>query len=181
MLTEDAVIKSLNDCIPPDSGWHLEAAISVNDSGEIVGRGRQNGRTRAFLLVPIPAIINVAVDIKPGSCPNTLNTKSQGVLPVAIVGTGDFNISTIDPASVRLAGVAPLRSSEEDVATPLVDKIDECECTTDGPDGYLDLTLKFDTQEIFAALGDVEDSDLLSLTLTGQPERGIWRNRYRRL
>lgn len=101
--------------------------------------------------------IEVAVDIKPGSCPNPLNVKSKGVLPVAVLGTKDFDVFTIDTASVRLAGVAPLRSSFEDVATP----------GEDGSDGYMDLTLKFDTQEIVAALGPVYDGDVIELTLTG--------------
>ena len=42
------------------------------------------------------------------------------------------------------------------------------DCTTDGPDGWLDLTLKFDNQEIVAALGAVEDGECLLLTLTGE-------------
>ena len=41
----------------------------------------------------------VALDIMPQSCPNPLNAKSKGVLPVAILGTRgtpDFDVSTID-------------------------------------------------------------------------------------
>jgi hypothetical protein len=109
----------------------------------------------------------LAVDIKPGSCPNPLNVKSQGVLPAAILGTDTLDVTTIDPASVRLAGVEPLRWAIEDVATPMADSAEDCECTTEGPDGYDDLTLKFDTQAIVAALGDVEDGAELELTLTG--------------
>ena len=40
--------------------------------------------------------IEVFVDIKPGSCPNPLNTGSKGVLPVAIAGTVDFDVTVID-------------------------------------------------------------------------------------
>lgn len=114
-----------------------------------------------------PTVIPVEIDIKPGSCPNPLNIKSKGVLPVAILGTENFDVSPIDAASIRLAGVAPIHSSFEDVATPMSDGADECECTTEGPDGYVDLTLKFDTQEIVDSLGEVDDGDILLLTLTG--------------
>ena len=72
----------------------------------------------------------------------------------------------IDPGSVRLEGVAPLRSSVEDVATPRFDD-EGCECTAGGPDGLLDLTLKFDTQALIAALGTVTDREERPLTLTG--------------
>jgi PKD repeat protein len=111
-------------------------------------------------------VIPVPVDIKPTSCPNPLNTKSNGVLPVAILGTEDFDVMSIDPATIRLEGVAPLRWAYEDVATP-VDLVDRCDCTTLGPDGYVDLTLKFDTEAIVAALGTVYDGEIRSLDLTG--------------
>jgi len=115
--------------------------------------------------VPVP------VDIKPESCPNPLNVKSKGVLPVAILGTEDFDVTQIDPATIELEGVAPLRWDLEDVATPyepFVGKEDCMEdCIIDGPDGFLDLTLKFDTQEVVDALGEVFDGECLPLTLTG--------------
>ena len=60
----------------------------------------------------------VDVDIKPTSCPNPLNVKSGGVLPVAILGTEDFDVAEIDASTVQLAGVSPLRWSIEDVAAP---------------------------------------------------------------
>ena len=92
------------------------------------------------------------------------------MLPVAILGTEDLDIATIDPASIRLAGVAPIRSNVEDVGTPFepfVGKGSIYDCNIEGPDGYIDLTLKFDTQEIVEALGEVEDGEGLVLTLTG--------------
>jgi len=114
--------------------------------------------------------VQVAVDIKPGSCPNPLNLASRGVLPVAILGTEEFDVTGIDTASIRLEGVSPVRSHYEDVATPVTDG-NECECNAEGPDGYLDLTLKFKTQqlaeEIVNSLGEITAGDELVLTLTG--------------
>jgi len=113
----------------------------------------------------------ISIDIKPSSCPNPLNTKSRGVLPVAILGTADFDVLEVDPVSVRLEGVAPLRSALEDVATPFVPfttgKTDASDCTDEGADGFDDLNLKFRTQDIVAALGAVSDGDVLVLELTG--------------
>jgi hypothetical protein len=112
----------------------------------------------------------VAVDIKPQSCPNPLGTKDRGVLPIAILGTGDFDVTMVDPASVELEGVSPLKWALEDVATPygqLPEDPDAHACTTEGPDGYMDLTLKFAVQEVVAALGEVNDGDVLVLQLTG--------------
>lgn len=116
-------------------------------------------------------MVQVAVDIKPGSCPNPLNTKSKGVLTVAILGTEDFDPTDIDPTTVLLSrevcedGISPIRWSYEDVATPFEGT--GCDCHDLDGDGYLDLTLKFKTQEVLASLGDVNDGEVIKLTISG--------------
>jgi hypothetical protein len=113
-------------------------------------------------------VIQVAFDIKPGGCPSPLNTNSRGVLPAAILGTEDFDVTQIDVATIELEGVAPLRSSLEDVATPFDLAIEDCmDCSAEGRDGFLDLTLKFSNQEIVAALGEVLDRECRVLQVTG--------------
>jgi hypothetical protein len=47
-------MQDLNALIPPASGWELVEAFDVNEGGQIVGIGRHTGRTRAFLLSPVP-------------------------------------------------------------------------------------------------------------------------------
>jgi hypothetical protein len=43
----------LNGLIPAQSGWKLEAAIGINERGEIIGRGDQmEGDDQGFLLIP---------------------------------------------------------------------------------------------------------------------------------
>ena len=82
----------------------------------------------------------------------------------------------VDPETVLLEGVAPLRWSYEDVATPYepyVGKEGAFACTTEGPDGYLDLVFHFDTQELVAILGEVVDGDVLVLHLTGNLLEGF--------
>jgi hypothetical protein len=78
------------------------------------------------------------VDIKPGSYPNPVNPSSQGVVPVAILGSDFFDVRAVDTATIEIdddrlpgGGVAPTRvqKSLEDV----------------NGDGFLDLSLKFAT------------------------------------
>jgi len=128
--------------------------------------------------------IAVAFDVKPGSCPNPLNVKpfeetpkdaksmKGGVLPVAILGGMALDVNDIDVSSLLLEGVAPIRDSYEDVAAPVVDG-EECECTDAGPDGYMDLTLKFNKSEIVEALGEVAPGDVIELTITGETIDGL--------
>ncbi len=115
-----------------------------------------------------------------GICPNPLNARSKGDLPVAFIGTAALDGTTIDAASVRLLDVAPFRSSLEDVATPFqpfIGKSVASDCTDQGSDGLTDLILKFDKQEVLqaieTALGrQVRDREVLVLTLTGNLKDG---------
>jgi streptogramin lyase len=146
--------------------------ISVSPTGDIWwAETFDTGRGGVGRFSPAPEPQAVPVDIKPASCPNPLNVDGRGVLPVAILGTGEFDVTQVDPASVTLAGVSPLRWDWEDVATPFgppfVGKEDAYDCIEEGPDGYMDLTLKFDTQEVVAALGEVSEGNVLVLQLTG--------------
>lgn len=87
----------------------------------------------------------VTINIKQKS----LNPKSQGVIPVAILSTADFDASTVNPLSVRFGpGQAPEihnRGHGEDA----------------NGDGKNDLVLHFDTQASGIKCGDT------SATLTG--------------
>jgi hypothetical protein len=51
---------------------------------------------RTFLEVPL--------DIKPGSYPNSINLGSNGVVPVAILSIDNFSAVQVDPDTVELAG-----------------------------------------------------------------------------
>ena len=112
--------------------------------------------------------MGVDLDIKPTSCPNPLNVSGKGVLPVAILGSDELDVNDIDLATVQLAGVSPLRSSVEDVTSPLEDPQEDCECSTAGPDGFEDLTLKFEKQLIVGTLGAVDNGDVITLEITGE-------------
>ena len=44
----------LNTLLPKHSGWVLHDARSINNKGQIVGRGTFHGKKRSFLLTPVP-------------------------------------------------------------------------------------------------------------------------------
>ncbi len=104
-------------------------------------------------IVQVP--LDVAIDIKPGSYPNSINLGSQGVVPVAVLTTAEFDASTVDPATVVFAGAAPLRWAMEDVDY----------------DGDLDLIFHFKTQELNLGLTDTE-ATLVGETFGGQTIQG---------
>jgi hypothetical protein len=119
-----------------------------------------------------PTTVDVKIDIKPGSCPNPINLKSKGVLPVAVLGTEDFNVTDINPQSIRLGrtgieeGIAPLHWSYDDVGTPFIG--DPCECHDLNGDGYIDMMFQFDTQDAASKLKLSEFAGgMIPLELTG--------------
>jgi hypothetical protein len=151
----------------PYSGWTGSESVwfKVCDPGELC-----DSTETTFTVTRPGGVISVDMDIKPQSCPNPLNTKSNGVLPVAILGTEDFDVMGVDPNSLLLEGVAPLRWNFEDVSTPIDSEQDTCACTTRRGDGYTDMTLKFETQEIADALeaqAPLVDGETRILTIAG--------------
>jgi hypothetical protein len=93
-----------------------------------------------------PAVITVEIDIKPGSFPNSINLKNQGDIPVAILTTGDFDATTVDPLSVRFGPGAAVESH----GIGHIEDVDQ--------DGDLDLVLHFRTQETGIQCGDTAAS-----------------------
>jgi hypothetical protein len=177
ILDEDGVTEivaaSINDLVNGES--YLALAVPVNGQTELHAEvSHANNGTGTYQFSAGNRILSdslqVSFDIRPQSCPNPINTGIKGVLPVAILGTDEFDVTQIDPETVRLNNVAPLRWSLRDKSTPFLPFVgkENCgDCNELESDGYLDLTLKFDPLEVLATLGDVNDLDCIVLTLTG--------------
>lgn len=96
-------------------------------------------------------------------------------MKVAILGSDEFDATSVDPSTVQLEGASPLRWKFRDVATPYESdnmKGDCKDCTRKGRDGFLDLELKFKKQDIVAALGSVNNGECRVLNLTGKTDEG---------
>ncbi|HUV90747.1 MAG TPA: LamG-like jellyroll fold domain-containing protein [Anaerolineae bacterium] len=102
-----------------------------------------------------PVEVEVEIDVKPGSHPNSINLGSRGVVPVAVWTTDEFDATTIDPGTVKFASASPDKWTEQDV---------------DG-DGDLDLVLHFRTQSLDLEPGSTE-AELTGVTSDGTCIRG---------
>jgi hypothetical protein len=100
---------------------------------------------------PVP----ISIDIKPVTFPNSINPKSKGKIPVAILTTDSFDATAVDPATVLFGAngieAAPVQYAIEDV--------DE--------DGDADMVLHFDTHDTGITCGDI------SASLTGATFSGV--------
>jgi len=60
-------VRDLNDLIPAESGWVLNYAKGINESGQISGYGLFNGRTTGFVLNSTPEPISSALFLLGGA------------------------------------------------------------------------------------------------------------------
>ena len=161
-IWEAGQMHDLNDLVSLPAGWTLAGANDISTGGMIVGYGSRSGQQRAFALIPRP-VLEVIIDIKPGSDPNSINLGSNGVVPVAILSSDGFDATTVDPLTIELAGAAvrlrgkgaPMASSED----------------VNG-DGLLDMVLHVCTQGLELSEGDLE-AELTGRTLEGIDVRGV--------
>jgi hypothetical protein len=101
----------------------------------------------------------VAIDVKPGTAINAINPTANGVIPVAILSTDDFDATTVDALTVRFGrdGAAEIhgRAHLSDV----------------NADGRRDLVLHFATEATGIVAGDTSAS-LTGATLDGEAIEG---------
>ena len=108
--------------------------------------------------ITLSAELRVAIDIKPGSFPNSINLKSNGVIPVAILGSAVLDVTQIDYSTVCFAGDC----TEAHGTVHFADV---------NGDGYLDAVLHFETQETNIAPSDTE-ACITGNLLNGTPFQG---------
>ncbi|MHC4711062.1 MAG: hypothetical protein ACYTA3_11750, partial [Planctomycetota bacterium] len=156
-------------------------AFQLSDNGSyIIFEATLEGGINGAFMIQLVQEIAVPVDIKPGSCPNPLNRKSHGVIPISVLGTEDLDVNLIDLSSVVLSradGVGGSASPNEgppgphsvfeDTGTPFDGEA--CDCHEVGGDGIVDLSLKFRTDDVVAALelNDLPDASALEFVVSG--------------
>jgi hypothetical protein len=162
----------------PTSGTYT---VRITHKGSLTSAPQDFG----LILTGLTSKVVLNLDIKPGSCPNPLNRKSKGKLPIGLLGTKDFDVTDIDYATIRLAradgvggSVAPLEGPPgphtvlADVGTPFDGEA--CDCHEKGPDGIVDLSMKFSTVEVVEALqlNCLGSGGLVGLMVSGALEDG---------
>ena len=106
--------------------------------------------------------IEVDLDVKPGSSTNPINVGSNGTFPVAILGSEDFDVTTVDVASILLGDGS---SSGTGVAVKKNGSLHYSIEDVDG-DGDMDLMMHFSTQAMVAN-GDLSSTST-SLSVSGE-------------
>jgi hypothetical protein len=152
-----------------DNGVPDECDIESGESEDANGDG-----------IPDECLVILDLDIKPGSCPNSFNSRSRGVLPVGLLGQADLDITMVDVSSIMLSradgvggsvtpheGPPGPHSVLDDVGTPF--EGEPCNCHELEGDGFTDLSMKFDRPELVEALEleSAEPGAFIELVVTG--------------
>ncbi len=118
---------------------------------------------------PPPVEIKVALDVKPAVCPNTFPVNQKFTLISAILGTESFDVSKVDPTTIKLNGVPSLRSSISKVATPFTGVLTDCSSCSSAPcDNLNDLIVQFCSADLVRTFGTTTNGQCLKVTLTGK-------------
>lgn len=122
----------------------------------------------------------VEIDVKPTVCPNTLDGRSTKSVPISIDSDLGFDATQIDPATVRVNGVAPKGWSIRDASRVHYDlvwlgELEQYNCTGHaGTDGRRDLVVAFEERVLVAAMGSPTPGRATRVRVTGKlkPEFG---------
>lgn len=104
----------------------------------------------------------VTIDVRPDTTINTVNLKSKGRLPVAVLSSSTFDARRVDPNSVTLKGSTVAQRGSGDVMWSFEDA---------NGDGLLDLILHFSIADLHLAPTDTI-LVLEGLTMSGETVRG---------
>jgi len=120
-------------------GWNFFGQCNVPGGNDFVAIA---GSWYNSLALVCPPYITVTIDIKPGGDPNSINLGDHGLLPVAILGTPEFDVTTINPETIDIGGVF-LAERGSQKAPKIAYSLED----VDG-DGYIDMMTFFDVQEL---------------------------------
>ena len=115
-------------------------------------------------------VVNVGIDIKPGSDSNAFNNDGNGVIPAAILGSETFDVGLIIPTTVEMEGMTLKTVGKADRALYSYEDVND--------DGFVDLVVQIQDEDgvfepgegVATVIGDLIDgrsftgSDYIKIT-----------------
>lgn len=159
-------------------GSDIEAGTTTDQSAAVTGNHRyvapgtytvrltvtdkDDGSGSDVVSVEVQAV-TIAIDIKPGSDPNSINLGANGNVPVAILSTADFDARSVNPVTLRLAdAMLRIRGNGTPQAAPQ---------DVNG-DGWVDLVVHMEIEGMTLTAADVE-ATLTGETMDGTAVEGV--------
>lgn len=98
--------------------------------------------------------IRVTIDVKPGDNPTTLEPKREGMVPIAILSSKEFDAAQIDPSTIR----AGATGTESSIFKSMMEDVDN--------DKDVDMLLLFPVRQLALTCA------AKSITVKGKTEKG---------
>jgi hypothetical protein len=153
---EEAKLAASDAAPSPSFGARFGMSVAVSGDTAVVGangdddNGPGSGAAYVYALV---ITRSVDIDIKPGGDPNSINPSSEGVVPVAVLGSDAFDVMDVDVATLAFGPDPDGSAPAHDLSDPaeFADHLED----VDG-DGFTDLVAHYRTEETGIAFGDME-------------------------
>ena len=163
-LTLYKVDEATGDLVPAESVF----------GGDVVGTVDPDGNSATFTGIAslstvvglIPDTIKIFIDIKPSGFPNSINTRSRGVIPIAILGSASFDVASVNVDTLRFGPGAA--GPKHDLTKPdtLADHTNDINLDT-----FPDLVFHVPTRD--SGLGEEDTEACVSgETMSGTPIQG---------
>ena len=107
--------------------------------------------------------VTIDIDIKPGSDPNCFNNDGNGVIPVAILGSANFDVTQVDDSTVQLTGMAVKAVGKKGKLLSHIEDVNN--------DGFNDLVVQIEDTDGTFSVGDTA-ATLTGNLLSGTPFGG---------
>ena len=151
-LTLHKVDETTGDLVPAVSVFGGPVIGSVDGPGPDGTTATFTGIASLSTIVGlIPDAITVSIDIRPGSLTNPINIRSQGVVPVAILGSSTFDVKSLAPETLTFGPGAAGPTHDLTSARTLADHIIDVNV-----DGYPDLVFHPKQTDSGIRQGDTE-------------------------
>lgn len=147
-----------------------EDEVTYYGTIDVVADGSVEAAKSVEITVP-RCLITVGIDIKPGSYPNSINLKKKGVIPVAILGSADFDVHNVDMNSLIFAGLPVKIKGDGRPQCAYQDVSGNFTHPKGAPDGFIDLVCQYIMNLSKWAPGDGY-ATLSGMLLDGTPIEG---------
>jgi len=137
------------------AGDRFGDSVGISGDTAVIGAPFKSGFAGAAYV--FEGVLIVSIDIKPGEDPPSINRRSHGKTPVALLSSSTFDATSADRSTVVFAGASPLNIG--------LDSVDV------NRDGLLDVVFHFSTQSLNLPDGTTQ-ACMTGRTIDGQDFKG---------